>query len=119
MAIRKIPWVILSEDATDTARFLIQHAGGVQAAHDAITRAAKLQRKHDHGRRPIADMHWLLIADGIRKRERCSDSAAIKRVADLCFKDSAEDEKNRLTRRLHRKLSGKSLAAAVAQIGLQ
>lgn len=114
MAEHKLPWVIVSEDATETARYLIQHAGGVQAAHDAVTRAAKKQ-KQKHGRPASADTFWLLIADSIQRRDGCSDNAALNRIADLV---DANGDKISKVRRLRRKLGGKTLAEVACLLPL-
>lgn len=106
MAQRKLPWVMVSDDATKTARFLIDHAGGVQAAHDAVSRAAKeLRRKQ--GRPAANDLHWLLIADAIRRHDGCSDTKALELAAHLASDDVGAAT---MVRRLRRKLSCKSLA---------
>jgi hypothetical protein len=105
------PWVIISESATETARFLISQAGGVQAAHDAVSRAASAQPKKEPGG-AIVDTHWLRLAAKLQTKG-ISDSAALRAVADRCFKEHAEVEKQSMIRRLRRKLNGRTIAEAV------
>jgi hypothetical protein len=93
-----------SGDPTETARYLIQHAGGVQAAHDCVTRELK-QRQ---GRPTHNDTNALLIASAIRRHDRCKDNAALWAVANLFLRKHADAAA--MVRRLRRKLNGRSLA---------
>ena len=105
---RKLPWVIVSESATETARYLIQQAGGVQAARDAVTRAAG-QQKRKHGAPTKPDEHWLLFAEAFQRQENCSDEAALRQIAEIvCGRGTAKSRA--MLRRLRRKLNRKPLA---------
>ena len=96
---------IYSKSPTETARYLIMHAGGVQAAHDAVTRAAKNQ-KRKRGAPSKPDDQWIVIAESLQRREGCSDNAALKQVA----------KSEAMLRRLRRKLKGKPLAEAAREL---
>ncbi len=115
MAAAKLVWIIESVSATDTAVHLIKQAGGVGAAHAAVTRAAKRSKK-DGNRPRIVDGHWLLIAESIQRRDKCSDNAALTKVAALCFKADAVDDRAGMVRRLRSRLAGGSLAATAAAL---
>jgi hypothetical protein len=98
---------MISGSPTETARYLIQHAGSVQAAHSAIARAVK-EGKQERGRPSHDDKSALLIADAIRRADSCSDNAALRHVAALFVR--GEDNAAAMVRRLRRKLEGMSLA---------
>jgi|SRR6202035_307478 len=115
MAAARLVWIIESASATDTAAHLIKQAGGIGAAHAAVTRAAKRAKK-DSSRPRIIDGHWLLIADSIQRRDKCSDNAALTKVAALCFKADAVDERAGMVRRLRSRLAGGTLAATAAAL---
>ncbi len=111
----RLVWLIESVSATQTAGHLIEQAGGVGAAHAAVTRAAKLRKKAS-SRPAIVDTHWLLIAEAIQRRDACTDNAAFTKVAALCFKDEAVDERRAMVRRLRSRLAGRTLAATAASL---
>jgi len=103
---KRLPWVITTTDATETARHLIAQAGGVHAAHTAVTRAAKAQKK-PHGRPSENDTTKLLIAAAIQKENGCSRASALTQVARL---HEREEGVAKLVRRLTHKLGKKTLA---------
>ena len=107
----RLLWIIESASATETAAHLIKQAGGVGAAHAAVARAAKAQKKAP-SRPRIADQHWILVADAIQRRDSCTDNAALTRTAALCFKAEAVDARAAMVRRLRGRLAGGSLATA-------
>jgi hypothetical protein len=100
----KRPPVIFNEDTdlTEIARYLIERAGGAQAARDAIARANRAKEKKSRGKPPRGDTHWLLIADAIQRDERCSRWKALTQAAQLAA--SAEDPMETIRRRLDDKL---------------
>lgn len=103
----KLPWLIYAADATETARYLIAQAGGVGAAHAAITRAAKAQKK-PQGKTPHPDTIALLLdAEAVQRDEGCSDRQAMLTVARQFTTD--EDAAQTVLRRLQYKLRGKTL----------
>jgi len=107
-----LPWAIYSRSAIETARHLIEQAGSVDDAHKAVT-AAAADMKRPHGRPPASDVHWLLIADAIRRHEACTDNSALKQVADLQLDKKRRDfkkKKDAIVRRLRDKLEGGTLA---------
>jgi hypothetical protein len=101
------PYSIYSRDPVETARALILQADGVKAAHDAVSRAAK-ELKGKPGKPGYDDTVWLLIAHAIRKREKCSDNAALLKAADSAVRGREAVES--MVRRLRRKLKRKPLA---------
>jgi hypothetical protein len=108
----KTKTVILANDVADVARKLIAMCGGnVQAAHDAITRAASGQ-KRTRGKPKVDDTGWILAAIAIRRRDGCSDNEALKRVADLrrvAAMVPNADNVEAMTRRMRDKLAGGTL----------
>lgn len=104
----KLPWSIYAADATEAARYLIAQAGGVGAAKDAVSRAAKAMKK-PRGRPPQNDTHLLLIARAVEKDSGCSRSSALMQAAQLFVRD--QDAAKSIARRLLNKLDGKSLAS--------
>jgi hypothetical protein len=81
------PVLIYTDDIQQIAAILIERAGGVQPAHDAITRANE-KRKKPRGAPPINDTHCLLIADAIqrhaiRRHKQCSRRRALLLTAEL------------------------------------
>jgi hypothetical protein len=108
----KAKTVIVANDATDVARKLIAMCGGnVQAAHDAITRAARGQ-KRTRGKPNVDDTGWILAAIALRRRDGCSDNEALKRVADLKRVAGLvrnADKVEAMTRRMRNKLAGGTL----------
>jgi hypothetical protein len=110
MVKRRVPWALVSHSTVETARFLISQAGSVQAAHGAVTRAAKgLKQKRG---RPAegADPWWLWVAYEIQQKELCSDHQALCRAADRAYGAEAVDLKAALVRRLRRKMRGARFA---------
>jgi hypothetical protein len=102
----KAKTVIVANDATDVARKLIAMCGGnVQAAHDAISRAARAQ-KRTRGKPNVDDTGWILAAIALRRRDGCSDNEALKRVAGLVRN---ADKVEAMTRRMRNKLAGGTL----------
>jgi hypothetical protein len=122
MARRKVPWVLVSYGVTETARFLIQQAGGVQAAHDAVTRADRDDEaggilKSKRKRRSIRADMLLVLADCHQREQRelkknCTDNKALTQVATRMHEEGEDPESLRhyLTRRL-----GKRPLAEVAR----
>lgn len=104
--IKRLPWAINSANPTETARFLIEHAGGVGAAHDCVTRAAKLIVKA-RGRPSYNDTMWLLIAAAIKKRDLCTRRKALLQVAQMAA--DGDDAVAAMVRRLESKLKRTTL----------
>jgi len=80
-----LPWAIYSRSAVETARHLINQAGGVNEAHRAV-KAAAVAMKRKPGKPPVPnDQLLLLMADAIRRDEGCLDNMALKKVSDLAL----------------------------------
>jgi len=104
--------VIVANNAIDVARKLIAMCGGnVQAAHDAITRAARGQ-KRTRGKPKVDDTGWILVAIALCRRDGCSDDKALKMVAGLRRVAGLvrnADKAEAMIRRMRNKLAGGTL----------
>jgi hypothetical protein len=79
-------------DPAQLAHYLIDLAGGVQAAHKAVTRAGR--------ERPRSNDDWLLMwADAVRRHYDCSSGAALGKI---CRAGGVENKA--MLRRLQRML---------------
>jgi hypothetical protein len=94
-----------SRSPTETARYLIQHAGGVGAAHDAVTATAK-EMKRPRGQPERRDGALLFVAVAIQRRDECSTGKALEQAARLALDESKVES---TVRRLRAKLGGRSL----------
>jgi hypothetical protein len=101
------PWVLESYSAAETARLLIMQAGSAQAARDAITKANR-EQVATRTKWATEAAHDLLLADAIRRSDKCSDDAALKRLAAIRARTEAAADA--MVRRLRRRLSGKTLS---------
>jgi len=100
----KPPWSIYTNDPVKLAGYLIGMAGGVKEARKALREAIE-ERKRGKAGRPaeVNDWLWLGEAAKIKQEKNCSDTAALRTLADRLFRDVPA--KNAFVRRLLRKLS--------------
>jgi hypothetical protein len=101
--------VVVVNNAADVAKQLIGMCGGnVQAAHDAITRAAS-ETKRPRGKPKVSDRPGILVAAYIRRhmpRSGCSDNEALKNAATLMY---GEEAAKSAMRRMRDQLAGRTL----------
>jgi hypothetical protein len=81
--------------------------GSKQAAHDIIAHVASEELSRQE-RRGLESQNDLLMADAIRRHDRCSDDAALKKLAAM--KWAGEAARNNFVRNLRYWLKGKHLA---------
>jgi hypothetical protein len=105
----KTKTVLVVNNAADVAKHLIGMCGGnVQAAHDAITRAAG-EKKRPRGKPKMSDTPGILVAAYIRRHAPISgrsDDEALKTAAILMF---GKGEAKSAKRRMRDKLAGRTL----------
>jgi hypothetical protein len=109
---------ILPADPVQTARYLIEHVGGVREAQQAVKAAAKKMRREaiaarkaagreKGGRPPDPNIElWIIEAAKLQQREKLSKTAAFERLADQLCLPYAKAAKKAFVRNLLRKTRG-------------